>query len=259
MNTGRILVASAGAETRKEVRAGLQFEGYHVAEVEAAGQTVAEACSGAHDVLLLDARTEGVAPFQVCRAIRPQSNLGIIVFNGEAQQVLIDVLNAGADDCVAAPLLVPELLARVRAFLRRFVRRREGGEIVLQDRTIDLKTHRIRDPIGREVHLTPKEFSVLECLIAHANKPLAHQSLAQQVWQRDGQGEVEYLRFVIKQLRSKLEPDPSQPRYILTERSFGYRFQIHPAEAVARSRCRVVNSPRRPPRAERSDSLARAR
>jgi len=163
--------------------------------------------------------------------VRPQSALGIIVLDhDDAAQAPIDVLNAGADDYVSAPLVWGELLARVRAILRRV--RRFGGEprqIMLEDRAIDLKAHKIKRPNGLVIHLTPKEFLVLRYLVAHANQALTHQRLAQTVWQRDGRGDVEYLRIVIKQLRRKLEPDPVNPRYIRTERSVGYRFQMPPA------------------------------
>lgn len=231
-----------------------------MAEVETTDQTVAEACSGEHDLLLLDSRMHGAVAFQLCRAIRPQSDLGIIVINGEARQAPIDVLNAGADDYVPMPLVLAELLARVRAILRRVTcNGMNESQIFLQDRAIDLKSHKIRGPIGREVHLTPKEFSVLERLVVHANQPLAHRNLAQAVWQRDGQGEVEYLRFVIKQLRRKLGPDPSRPRYILTERSVGYRFQMHPVDARACSRRREVKSAPRLHSAHQSDNLAMVR
>ena len=129
-----------------------------------------------------------------------------------------------------SPFVLRELLARVRAVLRRVTRPDgEGRQIILHDRAIDLKSYKIRGPGSRVSHLTPKEFLVLQCLVAHAYKPLSHQSLAQSVWQRDARGEVEYLRVVIKQLRRKLEPDPDNPQYIRTERAVGYRFHMLPA------------------------------
>jgi two-component system KDP operon response regulator KdpE len=102
----------------------------------------------------------------------------------------------------------------------------ERREILLHDRAIDLKSYKIKGPGNRVSHLTPKEFLLLQCLVAQPNKAFTHQRLAQTVWQRDGGGEVEYLRIVIRQLRRKLEPDPDNPRYILTERSVGYRFDL---------------------------------
>jgi two-component system KDP operon response regulator KdpE len=158
-----------------------------------------------------------------------KSDLGIIVLgdHDDTTQDRIDALNAGADDYVPSPFVLRELLARVRAVLRR-VNRFDGEEhqIILQDRSIDLKSYEVRGPGSRVSHLTPKEFLLLQCLVAHPNKAFTHQRLAQTVWQRDGGGEVEYLRIVIRQLRRKLEPDPDKPRYILTERSVGYRFEL---------------------------------
>lgn len=223
-------MASSGAEERKELRTGLEFEGHHVSEAETADQTLEETCSGLHHVLILASGFEGIEPYGLCRTIRQKSDLGIIVVAGnDTKQGLIDVLNAGADDYLASPFVVQELLARVRAVLRRVTRfDEEGHQIILQDRAIDLQSHKIKGPGRRVSRLTPKEFLVLQCLVAHANKAFTHQNLAQTVWQRDGGGEVEFMRAVIRQLRLKLEPDPDNPRYILTERSVGYRFHMPP-------------------------------
>jgi two-component system KDP operon response regulator KdpE len=230
--TGRIIVASNCAQERKEMRIALEFEGHQVAEAETADQTLQEACSRLHDVLILDSTFEGIEPYELCRTIRPKSDLGIIVLAGDdTKQGRIDALNAGADDYLPSPFVLGELLARVRAVLRRVARSDDGGrQIVLQDRAIDLRSHKVKGPGGRVVHLTPKEFLVLQYLVAHAGRPLTHQSLTQSVWQRDAGGEVEYLRIVIKQLRRKLEPDPDNPRYIRTERAVGYRFHMPPVE-----------------------------
>jgi DNA-binding response OmpR family regulator len=228
MKTGRILVASSGAEMRRELRTGLEFEGHLVAEVETARQTIEETSTGLHDVLLLDSVLDGTGPYELCRAIRPKSNLGIILLSqDQSGQGRIDALNAGADDFVPDRFVFAELLARVRAILRR-VTLPAGSRprIVLEDRAIDFQSHQIHGPDGRVAHLTPKECQVLRRLVSHANQPLTAQSLAQTVWQRDGSGQIEYVRIVVKQLRRKLEPDPNNPRYILTQRSAGYQFQM---------------------------------
>jgi two-component system KDP operon response regulator KdpE len=96
----------------------------------------------------------------------------------------------------------------------------------LQDRAIDFQSHQIKGPDGRVAHLTPKECLVLQHLVTNANQALTPRRLAQTVWQRDGSGQIEYVRIVVKQLRRKLEPDPDNPRYILTQRSVGYQFQM---------------------------------
>jgi two-component system KDP operon response regulator KdpE len=228
MKTGRILVASSGAERRRELRSALEFEGHLVVEAETASQTIEATSSGLHDVLLLDSALDGVGPYELCRSIRPKSDLGIILLcRDHSGQGRIDALNAGADDYVPDRFVFAELLARVRAILRRVtVPAGNRPRIVLEDRSIDFQSHEIHGPGGRIAHLTPKECLVLKHLVSHANKPLTPQSLAQTVWQRDGSGQLEYVRIVVKQLRRKLEPDPNNPRYILTQRSAGYQFQM---------------------------------
>jgi two-component system, OmpR family, KDP operon response regulator KdpE len=227
MNVGRILVAGSAVEHRKELRSVLELESHEVSETETTEQTLQAACSGQHDLLLVDSDIEGLGSYQLCRTIRSKSDLGIIVVDrDQTEQSRIDALNAGADDYVATPFVVAELQARVRAILRRVTPSEAARQLVLQDRAIDLKTHKIRGPGDRVSHLTPKEFLVLEQLVSSGNKSLTHQNLAQAVWQRDGSGEVEYMRIVIKQLRRKLEPDPENPRYILTDRAVGYRLDL---------------------------------
>jgi two-component system KDP operon response regulator KdpE len=238
MNTSRILVASSNSDRRGELRAALEFEGHDVSEAATGAETIEEASSGRHDALVLDTRGDSdidwVTPHELCREIRQTSDLGIIVVDrDEREQGPIDVLNAGADDYVTAPFVLAELQARVRAILRRVPRAIEKShEVVLQDRAIDLRSHKIKGPGDRVIHLTPKEFLVLKQLVSNANKPLTHQSLAQSVWQRDAGSEFEYVRIVIKQLRRKLEPDPDNPRYIRTERAVGYRFDLAPLSLI---------------------------
>jgi two-component system KDP operon response regulator KdpE len=228
MKTGRVLVASSGIEMRTELRTALELEGHLVAEVETAAQAIDETSSGLHDVLILDAALDPQSPYELCRAIRPKSDLGIILLSrDDSGQGRIDALNAGADDYVPDQFVVAELLARVRAILRRVTGSAGNPRlIVLEDRAIDFQSHEIKGPDGRVAHLTPKECMVLQRLVTQANRPLTPQNLAQTVWQRDGSGQIEYVRVVVKQLRRKLEPDPENPRYILTQRSVGYHFQM---------------------------------
>jgi two-component system, OmpR family, KDP operon response regulator KdpE len=228
MKTGRILVASSGAEMRSKLRAALELEGHLVVEAETASQTIEQTGSGLHDVLILDSALEQVGRYDLCRAIRPKSDLGIILLiRDDSGQGRIDALNAGADDYVPDRFVLPELLARVRAILRRVTR--SGGErqvVVLEDRAIDFQCYEIRGPQGRIARLTPKECLVLRYLVTHPNQPLTSQNLARRVWQRDSDGRIEFVRIVVRQLRRKLEPDPDNPRYILTQRSAGYQFQM---------------------------------
>ena len=223
-----VMVAGANPQKRLEVRTSLEGEGYDVAETSTTDQTIQEICSGEYDLLILDSAIEGIGPYELCRAIRFKSDLGIIVLKRDEQELAgSDVLNAGADDYLPATFVAGELLARVRAILRRVSPPNAAEQLVmLPDRTIDLKSRKVTGPHGRVCHLTPKEFLVLKYLLAHVDQPRTHQNLAQAVWQRNAEGEVEYVRVVIGQLRRKLEPDPEHPKYLLTERAVGYRFRV---------------------------------
>jgi two-component system KDP operon response regulator KdpE len=233
--TGRIIVAGSDAEERAELRVVLEFEGHEVSEAETADQTLQQTCSGSYHVLILASRIEGMEPQTLCRRIRLNSDLGIIVVGGDdTTQGRIDAWNAGADDYLSAPFVYRELLAQVRAVLRRAARVDEDGpRIMLQDRAIDLQSHQVEGPGSRVSRLTPKEFLVLQYLIAHANMPFTRKNLAQTAWQQDAGSKADYMRSVIRQLRRKLEPDPNNPRYILSERYVGYRF--HMPQPVAQS------------------------
>ena len=225
MRTGRVLVASNSGEVRRKLRSALEIEGHEVAEAEE--EVLTSIASSGHDLLLLQAGSESNS-FSLCRAVRAISDLGIIFLSSEDNgQIRIDALNAGADDFLPPGFAVPELLARVRAILRR-VKPSAGKrrQVQLPDRAIDFQSHEIKGPDGRIAHLTPKECLVLEHLVTHANTPLTPQNLARSVWQRDGSGQIEFVRIVVKQLRRKLEPDPDNPRYITTQRSMGYQFQM---------------------------------
>jgi two-component system, OmpR family, KDP operon response regulator KdpE len=231
MNPSRILIASSNAEQRAELRAALEFEGYDLAEVATAMQAVQQACTEHYDVLVTDSVADGIGAHSLCQKIRPQSKLGIIIWGGTLGTTAIDSLNAGADDFIPAPFVMAEMLARVRAILRRVSGFDDHRAIVLQDREVDLKSYEIKGPGSQVAHLTPKEFLVLQYLITHANQPRTTQALAQTIWQRDGKGELEYVRIVIRQLRRKLEPDPGKPRYLLSERPEGYRFKMPSVQA----------------------------
>lgn len=228
MQTGRILVASNGEQARKELRAALELEGHEVVEAETAEQTIKRSMQGRLDAVILDAALDQAEPYGVCRAVRRSSEVGIILIcSDDSGQSRIDALNSGADDLLPGGFVWAELLARVRALVRRVrIMANNGEQIVLPDRAIDFRSHEITGPGGRIARLTPKECLLLRHLVTHADRPLAPQTLARSLWQRDGQGRVEFVRNVVQQLRGKLEPDPSNPRYILTHRSLGYQFQM---------------------------------
>jgi two-component system KDP operon response regulator KdpE len=232
-----VIVANSNPQKRLELRTTLEREGYDVAETSEPGQTIQEACGGEYDLLILDSAIEGIGPYELCRAIRSRSKLGIIVLRCDERELTgSDALNAGADDFLPSTFAVGELLARIRAILRRVPRPGVEEQLVLlPDRSIDLRSRKVLGPHGRVCHLTPKEFLVLKYLLVHANQPRTHQHLARAVWQRNAEGEVEYVRMVIGQLRRKLEPDPEHPRYLVTERAIGYSFRLPRRYTAART------------------------
>jgi two-component system KDP operon response regulator KdpE len=159
-----------------------------------------------------------------CRAIREQWDLGIVILTvRNSERDKIDALDAGADDYVTKPFSMPELLARIRATLRRLPLSAEVS--VAGDLTLNAATRRVIVR-GQEVRLTPKEFDLLHYLFSHPNVPIPHGALLQAVWGPDYGGEVEYLRVFINQLRKKIEENPSKPTYLVTEPWIGYRFQV---------------------------------
>jgi two-component system KDP operon response regulator KdpE len=149
----------------------------------------------------------------------------LTVRNAERDKVL--ALDAGADDYVVKPFGIEELLARIRAALRRYAPGDTLPPFVSKDLTLDFETRQLTVR-GQEVHLTPKEFDVLKHLIANQGKPLTHRRLLQSVWGPEYGEETENLRVVINQLRKKIEADPAKPKYIRTEPWVGYRFQPPP-------------------------------
>jgi len=233
-----VVVACRNAQKRKDLRAALDRQQYQVVETETASQTIQESHARSNRLLILDAAIGAGVPHELCRAIRGKSDLGIIVFaQDDNTQTRIDLLNSGADDFVPEPFAIGELMARARALLRRVTPSTdEADRIGLEDRQIDLRSHRIHGPGSRVTHLTPKEFEVLRDLVDYAGQPRTLQHLAQTIWQRDGSGELEYVRMVVGQLRRKLEPDPDHPRYIVTERAIGYRFSLDSGRTPGRRR-----------------------
>ena len=143
----------------------------------------------------------------------------------ESERDKILALDSGADDYVVKPFAVGELLARIRANLRR----RTREDLLLKIETLELYwdfDSRLIEVRGNRVHLTPKEFDVLRFLVIHLGKPVTHKSVLQNVWGPDHIEETEYLRVVINQLRKKIERDPARPKYIITEQCVGYSFQL---------------------------------
>ena len=177
------------------------------------------------DLVITDLSMPEMNGIEVCRAIRKSSEIPIIVLSvrGE-EQVKVEALDAGADDYITKPFGMNELLARVRASLRRSPEESTASEVLeVGDFVLD-NTRRMVIVGGTEVHLTPKEFELLAYLLEHHDRVITHRTLLSKVWGGEYTEQTEYLRVFIGNLRKKIEPTPSKPRYILTEPWVGYRF-----------------------------------
>jgi two-component system KDP operon response regulator KdpE len=165
---------------------------------------------------------------ETCRQVRGTSDMSIIMLTvRNTEQDKVQSLDAGADDFITKPFGTPELLARIRAALRRAPSSPEAGpqHLTLDNVEIDFQSRKLIVG-GNEVRLTPKEFDLLRYLTLHPNRAIPHRELLQAVWGPDYGDEVEYLRVFVKQLRRKIEPKPDKPRYIVTEPWVGYRFVL---------------------------------
>jgi two-component system KDP operon response regulator KdpE len=222
----RILVVDDEAQIARVLRRSLAARGYEV-QVASEGEEALEIFnSWAPDLVITDLSMPNMGGLELCRRVRSTSQSPIIVLSVKGEErAKVEALDAGADDYVTKPFGIDELLARVRAALRRASVVADHQVKILQtgDFQVDLGA-RIVKARGEELHLTPKEYDLLVYLIRHSNKVLTHRALLGAVWGGDYVEQTEYLRVFIGQLRKKIEPDPAKPRYILTEPWVGYRF-----------------------------------
>jgi two-component system, OmpR family, KDP operon response regulator KdpE len=228
MGTQRILVVDDDPQLRRVMRTSLASEGFEVADARTGEEALERLRSGHFDLVLLDVNMPGIGGMEACRLMRASSEIAIIMLTvRNAETDKIAALDAGADDYVTKPFSMPELLARIRAALRRVPGAAEGsmGTLRLPDLEINLSA-RCVVVHGNQIRLTPKEYDLLQYFLSNANIPLSHGRLLQAVWGPDYGNEVEYLRVFVNQLRKKIEPNPSKPKYILTEPWHGYRFQM---------------------------------
>jgi two-component system KDP operon response regulator KdpE len=230
----KILVVDDEPQIRRVLRTALTSRGYVVVEARSGEEAVELIRSERPDLLLLDVNMPGMSGLAACREIRAVSDTAIImvtVRDKEADKV--EALDAGADDYVVKPFSIEELLARMRAALRRSMGTQPVEPVVTADLRIDFESRKVVVR-GAPVRLTPKEFDLLRQLVVNAGKTLPHRRLLQLVWGPDYGEETEYLRVFINQLRKKIEPDPRHPCYILTEPWVGYRFELPAAPTPAK-------------------------
>jgi two-component system KDP operon response regulator KdpE len=222
--SGRILVVDDEPEIRRALRTGLGYHGFDVRAVATGEEALKQVASWRPDVVLLDLGLPGVDGFEVLGRMQAQGRTAVIVVSvmpGERDKVR--ALDAGADDYVVKPFGMDELLARIRAVLRRQAAISSGEPIIRAgDLELDLARRQVT-AAGRPVSLTPTEYEVLRYLALNAGKPVTHTTLLRQVWGEYAVGDRYNTRYVVGQLRRKLGDDPSQPRYIVSEPGVGYR------------------------------------
>jgi two-component system KDP operon response regulator KdpE len=219
-----ILIVDDEPQIRRVMLTTLSSHGYTVVEAKSGEEALDLIRADRPDLIILDVNLPGISGLETCREIRASSEVPIIMLtvrNRERDKV--QALDAGADDYVVKPFGVEELMARIRAALRRAAPGESIPAFASDDLTIDFEKRAVTVK-GNPVKLTPKEFELLRQLVANTGKSQAHRRLLQAVWGPDYGDENEYLRVFINQLRKKIEPDPSHPRYIHTEPWIGYRF-----------------------------------
>jgi two-component system KDP operon response regulator KdpE len=228
MSAGRILIVDDDPQIRRVMRMTLAARGFEVNDARSGEEALEKLRADPYDLILLDINMPGIGGVETCRAIRGEprgTDAAIIMLTVRSSDAdKVEALDAGADDYVTKPFSTPELLARIRAALRR-IPGSGSPRVVLGPLEIDFAARSVRSH-GREVRLTPKEHDLLRYLVTHANRVISHRELLQAVWGPDYGEELEYLRVFVNQLRKKIEPQPSRPRYLLTEPWVGYRWVL---------------------------------
>jgi two-component system KDP operon response regulator KdpE len=232
MHSARILIVDDESQLRKVVRVALAKQGYEVNEARSGEAALDLLRTEDFQMVILDRNMPGIGGLETCKRMRANSGVGIIMLTvRKSEEDRIEALDAGADDYITKPFSMPELLARIRANLRRIptATRTEPSVVAFDKIKIDLSA-RLLSVDGNEVRLTPKQFDVLQYLASNPNTAIRHSTILASVWGPEYADDSEYLHVTINQLRKKLEADPSNPRYILTEPWFGYRFRIPAVE-----------------------------
>jgi len=227
-NAPEILIIEDDPQIRRFLRATLAAEQYRFHEAVTAAEGIAQSAARQPDLIVLDLGLPDRDGTEVIRRIRESSQTPIIVLSARGQEKdKIDALDLGADDFVAKPFAVGELLARIRAALRRAaVIADEASGTVFRAGDIEVDLEKRRALVdGLEVHLTPIEFHLLRTLIKHAGKVMTQRQLLIEVWGPQHSEQAQYLRVYMAQLRRKLEADPGRPRHLLTEPGVGYRLK----------------------------------
>jgi two-component system KDP operon response regulator KdpE len=222
----RVLVVDDEPQITRVLKTVLSSQGYDVRTAAEGESALASFRDFSPDLLITDLYMPHMDGVELCRRVRESSNVPIIVLSVKGEErTKVDALDSGADDYVTKPFGIDELMARVRAALRRRggAASAEPSSFEAGDFRVDMDARRVHTQ-GREVRLTPKEFDLFVYMARHPNRVLTHAQLLEAVWGQASQEQPEYLRVFMGQLRKKLEPDPSTPKYLVTEPWVGYRF-----------------------------------
>ena len=239
MSAGRVLIVDDEEAIRRSLARALSVRNYQVQEAADGPEAIASAAAAEPDLIVLDLNLPTMDGLTVCREIRARSAVPILVLSvREDEADKVAALDLGADDYLTKPFGVDELLARVRALLRRASspdgttptrKFRAGGvEIDMAQRAVH------RD--GQPVRLTKTEWELLDTMSAHPGKLLTHRWLLERVWGPGYSDDVEVLRVFVSQLRKKVEPDPARPSVIVTDPGIGYRWSLRPVEAAVEAK-----------------------
>jgi two-component system KDP operon response regulator KdpE len=224
MIAATILIVDDEPQIRRVMLTTLTSHGYSVVEAASGEEALERVRAERPDLIILDVNLPGISGLETCAEIRTSSDVPIIMLTvRNSERGKVQALDAGADDYVVKPFGVQELMARIRAALRRSGPGDATPAFLSDEIKIDFEKRAVTVK-NVPVRLTPKEFELLRHLVANRGKALGHRRLLQAVWGPDYGEETEYLRVFINQLRKKIEPDPHKPRYIHTEPWIGYRF-----------------------------------
>jgi len=222
-----VLVVDDEPSFRKVLQTSLSARGFSVEQAGSGEQAIEMLTQHVFGLVLLDINMPGMGGVEACRQIRDLiPHLGIVMVTvRDAERDMVQALEAGADDYIIKPFRFGELVARLRSVLRRTVAQNAAATVILAgDLEINLEKRLLRRG-GAVIHLTPTEFDLLSLLMKNQGMPVTHTKLLRTIWGPEYGEELEYLRAYVKMLRKKIEDDPAQPKYILTEPWVGYRFQ----------------------------------
>ncbi|MEO7125945.1 MAG: response regulator transcription factor [Nakamurella sp.] len=228
----KVLIADDDPQILRALRITLKAKGYDIITAGNGTQAIAAAIDHHPDILMIDLGMPELDGIHVIEAIRGWSNAPILVVSGRTGAAdKVEALDAGADDYITKPFSIEELLARLRALTRRLPQHDNEPVVAIGNITVDLTSHLVVKTVGsvaEQVRLTPTEWQVIGLLIRNPGKLVTRQTLLTEIWGSEHVSDTGYLRLYIAQLRKKIEPEPSRPRYVITEAGMGYRFQPDP-------------------------------